>query len=896
MLLQNFQSRLLFGVQAELCDLMRLDGLDASTARLLYDAGLVSVVAVATASAANVEMLLRNSSPFESGKQQNGKSCSVSSNYSLLAQALIAQARGIVQRELGVDIRWRGAEPQQQVGPPDNLAGDDQQARRVLGDAKLNEEHYITTDNGNNRAAKVILVEEGSSEQKATALLKDHDGMKDRRPNEELKENVGPPKTDAEKILVKDDVDKKHDNVLAILNCNSGKAKGLQKKEDGDDTKENIGDRQQGDDRKVGAGVKTTEAIVKIESAPPAKAGGMASVKQEMIKERSFISEISNHVLDLTPDMFQDSVLEGSPLLSPKTPAFVACAEVLDAVTTRKAVAHNDESIFESTFQEQSIGQRVALRNKDSPRCRDPGDDDSFMDVIPSSGTDLLNVTQVASKSQFRLFSRQSRVQDSLALTTHKDRDRILAVSVCWNQDRIFYVDSSLRDCLKEWILKMRRIVVHDIRTLLKDLQVMLQESVDADPFLDVELCHWLLDANQSVSLDKLFRLYTGETSSSTYCGKDRSSYQCLQLMETYRQLESRLNKDQLWKLCIDMEVPVMAIMLRMERRGIAFHRSCCESVLQLLRQHMHGLEQSAYDIVGRTFNISSSKQVNQIMLKYAASSAPDPVDRGVFMNPLKPRRRFSTLSKAALVRLGRTHRLPNIIVEHRKISSIVQTIICPLLQAETFYWGKQERIAGQCQFRNVTGRITILEPNLQHIPRPFNLSGTGEQVNIRTCFHAGPGNVLLSADYSQLELRILAHLSGDRQLCAILSRDGGDVFRSIAGLWKKKSEVQVSDDERQQAKQICYGIVYGMGCKTLAEQLDVAEDEAKVFVDSFHASYPGVEPFIAKTVRECRAQGFVETLHARRRFLPAINSSRMSERGTSTARLHLIENSFYYV
>ena len=100
-------------------------------------------------------------------------------------------------------------------------------------------------------------------------------------------------------------------------------------------------------------------------------------------------------------------------------------------------------------------------------------------------------------------------------------------------------------------------------------------------------------------------------------------------------------------------------------------------------------------------------------------------------------------------------------------------------------------------------------------------------------------GTTLLSADYSQLELRILAHLSEDTGLCSVLSKPNGDVFRGIVSVWKKKKQEQVSDDERQQAKQICYGIVYGMGCKTLAEQLEVCEEEAQVFVDSFHSTYP---------------------------------------------------------
>lgn len=115
----------------------------------------------------------------------------------------------------------------------------------------------------------------------------------------------------------------------------------------------------------------------------------------------------------------------------------------------------------------------------------------------------------------------------------------------------------------------------------------------------------------------------------------------------------------------------------------------------------------------------------------------------------------------------------------------------------------------------------------------------------------------MLSADYSQLELRILAHLSEDTGLCSILSKTNGDVFRGIVSVWKKKKQedvIIVTDDERQQAKQICYGIVYGMGCKSLAEQLEVSEEEAQLFVDSFHSTYQ------SKYCCSCQFQTFLLT------------------------------------
>ena len=179
------------------------------------------------------------------------------------------------------------------------------------------------------------------------------------------------------------------------------------------------------------------------------------------------------------------------------------------------------------------------------------------------------------------------------------------------------------------------------------------------------------------------------------------------------------------------------------------------------------------------------------------------------FRNPLKKKAPSvpTSVSKAVLVKLGRVHPLPRLIVEYRKISAIVQNIVCPLLQASTFHVDGVERISGECEFRTETGRINITQPTLQHIPRPFQLSD-GRDINLRTSFRAPEGKTLLSADYSQLELRILTHLCGDSKLCSILSATDGDVFRIIASGWKKKPQPEVTDDERQQAKQICYGIV----------------------------------------------------------------------------------------
>ena len=431
-------------------------------------------------------------------------------------------------------------------------------------------------------------------------------------------------------------------------------------------------------------------------------------------------------------------------------------------------------------------------------------------------------------------------------------------------------LDNVMMERLSQWLddIAHRRcqLVVLDVRSAVKDLRLLLPRSTFKDvELLDVELCHWVYQPSSTpMTLNKLSKMYTKSLVSPTkgYRGRSRCLCDCRVQLDIYERLGQHLRRNDLWQAYIGVEMPVVSIMLRMENVGMAFNRAGCQSILQLLRAHLKELEEGAHRLAGRSFSLANSKETTAVITKDLKLQLVEEVDV-CYLNPLKKRYKSSSVSKAQLVKLGRIHPLPALVVEFRKINAIILTILCPLLQTETFHYKDQERISGQCEFRTVTGRITMSQPNLQHIPRPFQLS-SGRTVNIRTSFGAAAGKTLLSADYSQLELRILAHLSEDAALCSILSKCGGsgDVFRTVASSWRKKAVADVTDQERQHAKQLCYGIVYGMGAKTLADQLDVTEQEALLFVDSFHSTYPSWRHFFSKNQIKipvsypCRASG----------------------------------------
>jgi DNA polymerase theta len=263
------------------------------------------------------------------------------------------------------------------------------------------------------------------------------------------------------------------------------------------------------------------------------------------------------------------------------------------------------------------------------------------------------------------------------------------------------------------------------------------------------------------------------------------------------------------------------------------------------------------------------------------------------------------------LEKLKMQHPLPAVLLEWRRLTTILTKVVFPMQRQCS--WCKHlamNRIHGVIDLFTATGRVTMHEPNLQNIPKDIEielleicekktdlipivgrarrcLTETGSSllnnkyqksmssfsISMRNCFVPFRGGVLVAADYSQLELRVIAHLSGDRKLTDILNQ-GADVFKLIASQWKAIAAEAVTCEQRQQAKQICYGIVYGIGAAALAKQLDVLEDDAAVFIESFKSKFIQLRRFLSETVQACKKNGYVKTMLGRRRYLPSINNT----------------------
>ncbi|XP_060523535.1 DNA polymerase theta isoform X6 [Cylas formicarius] len=291
----------------------------------------------------------------------------------------------------------------------------------------------------------------------------------------------------------------------------------------------------------------------------------------------------------------------------------------------------------------------------------------------------------------------------------------------------------------------------------------------------------------------------------------------------------------------------------KMESRGMNVKKANLQRLVDLLKVHQAAIEKKAYSLAGRRFNFVS----------------PSDVARVIGMSREK---RIST-KKHVLEKSE--HPISNMVLQWRKINFTLSKVIFPLIRAV-----QNDKIRGCYHTHTATGRISMHEPNMQMVTKDFEVLNPLTQENVkiscRSAFRAPDGWTLISADYCQLELRILTYLSCDKHLTNIMKNDG-DVFKSIAAKWNNVAEDMVDENMRQTTKQLCYGILYGMGAKALSEQLNILENEASKFIEIFKNAYPGIKDFFQKTIENCKLNGYVETITGRRRYLPNINKSDIS-------------------
>ncbi|MGZ5052055.1 MAG: DNA polymerase I [Methylobacter sp.] len=320
------------------------------------------------------------------------------------------------------------------------------------------------------------------------------------------------------------------------------------------------------------------------------------------------------------------------------------------------------------------------------------------------------------------------------------------------------------------------------------------------------------------------------------------------------------LQQPSLLKLYEEMEIPLISVLARIESNGVLIDTEMlAEQGLELSSQII-SLEQHAHDLAGQAFNLGSPKQIQDIL--YDRQKLP--------VLRKTPKGQPST-DESVLQELALNYPLPKLILEHRSLSKLKSTYIDKLPQQVDAQTGRIHTSYHQAVA--ATGRLSSSDPNLQNIPIR---SEQGRK--IRRAFVAPEGRKIVAADYSQIELRIMAHLSADPGLLQAFS-EGEDIHRATAAEVFGVAPEQVTHDLRRSAKAINFGLIYGMSSFGLAQQLGLSRNQAQSYIDLYFARYPGVKNYMDRIREQAREQGYVETLFGRRLYLPEINSRNAARR-----------------
>jgi DNA polymerase-1 len=307
-------------------------------------------------------------------------------------------------------------------------------------------------------------------------------------------------------------------------------------------------------------------------------------------------------------------------------------------------------------------------------------------------------------------------------------------------------------------------------------------------------------------------------------------------------------------RLYEELEIPLIDVLARMERTGVRVDAAALRQHSGELAQRLWELEQQAYDLAGEKFNLGSPKQLQAILFERLGLPAGKKTATGQ-----------SSTAEDVLQELALTYPLPRVILEHRTLSKLKSTYTDRLPEQIHPRTGRVHTSYHQAVAS--TGRLSSSDPNLQNIP-----IRTPEGRRIRQAFVPEPGWVMLAADYSQIELRIMAHLSGDEGLLRAFAA-GDDVHRATAAEVFGVTLEQVSAEQRRSAKAINFGLIYGMSAFGLAQQLGIERGAAKDYVDRYFARYPGVKAYMEDTRRRAAERGYVETVFGRRLYLPDIRA-----------------------
>ena len=414
--------------------------------------------------------------------------------------------------------------------------------------------------------------------------------------------------------------------------------------------------------------------------------------------------------------------------------------------------------------------------------------------------------------------------------------------------------------------------VAHGVKELCEKL---LEEGVQGEGFVfDTQLAAYLLDPTAgSYDLPKLSMQYFRKELEESRAWRDEEAFGALSdqvkaqakwyadnafIDALYEKLAPQLDELGLTKLLQEMEIPLCSVLANMERRGVLVDKGALSRFGEMLTGRIVDTQKAIYEQAGEEFNILSPKQLGHILFEKLG------------LPPVKKTKTGYSTNAEVLEKLQYQHPIVSLVLEYRQLTKLNSTYVEGLSKVIA----PDGRI--HTSFQNTvtaTGRLSSTEPNLQNIPVRTALGA-----EMRTMFVARPGWVLVDADYSQIELRLLAHMSGDEAMIQAF-RDGVDIHTVTASQVFGVSPDRVTADMRRAAKAVNFGIVYGISPFSLSQDIHVSVAQAKSYMEKYFAHYAGVRAYMDGVVEQGKSQGYVSTLYGRRRWLPELKSSNFNTR-----------------
>jgi DNA polymerase I len=446
---------------------------------------------------------------------------------------------------------------------------------------------------------------------------------------------------------------------------------------------------------------------------------------------------------------------------------------------------------------------------------------------------------------------------DGAAALAARREDGAIEWAAYAGEDVLTGVAESLPALLLGW--GGRPLIAHDWKSISRELAPALDDQGFCPERLghDTMIAAYLIDATRrQYPLDELL---AQEGIEAVVEGANGVAQEAVAVRALAEAQEPELDRLELRRLFEDVELPLVEVLCRMERQGVKLDTERLGVLADTVAREVERLEQEIYELAGEEFTVGSPQQLSRVLFEKLGLSKKRRGKTG-----------FSTDARV-LAAIRDEHEIVPKVEAWRELSKLKSTYFDALPGLITPESGRLHTTFNQAA--TTTGRLSSTNPNLQNIPIRTELGR-----EIRSCFVAEPGAKLISADYSQVELRILAHVAGEDVLKQIFER-GEDVHAATAAEVLKLAPDEIGPGERSRAKAVNFGIVYGLSAHGLSEQLQIPHDEAAEYIERYLARFPAVRAFIGRTIAEASERGYVTTLLGRRRDIPELRSRKYQTR-----------------